>query len=1118
MVLAVLLVSGGVGMLGVVPAVAAQAGDDGVTNWDFVQPVTHQKTVPAGYIAITTAQQLSDIRNNLSGKYILMKDIDLARWGSWEPIGDTNNPFYGVLDGNGYVLENLTISITSTSDVYAGLFGRAKSNSIICNLGIINGNINVDASFSVQVGAILGATALSAGEEKSVIENCLVRCDISAKATSTSTTVMIGGVVGSFAGDIIDCNYVGSLIGQCTRNTNNSVYLGGIVGWSSANVINCRADAVINALSDCFAGGIVGVSNLTTSVKRCFADCNFIISSSYLGSSIGGIIGNLTPMSSSVDNCYASFQATIQGKANQGIHVGGIAGYVYFAPITQSYAIGNVTIETTATVYQGGIVGNRRAADASAPTTSCYYLDTTASTAFGYGNSNFSNVTPLTASQMRQQASFAGFDFDTIWSMPAGGGYPVLRGMGGAEPPQPDVYAVNYNANCPNPADVANMPYPQIKTQGVALPLSDKIPTRAGYIFKGWGTTPTRIAPDYLVGASYTADASITLWAVWAADDVKKAIIVVPGICGSELWNYQNNAPVEQLWLTYDQLLLSYKLNQLKCNAIGGTTGDIRAYDKPDSSYGTWLLTIMNGIYTPMMNKLTTTFGDAYDVQFFPYDWRLTNSKAADELNAFIEAKGYDKVVLVGHSMGGIVSSLYLSRHGQAKLEKLITLGTPYYGSPKALYAFETGNFLSFDIQAPTVKDMIPNMPGVYELLPSSRYFSNGEHYVTSRITGAYPYAQTNNFLTQRSWYNPTVAQQATALQNGLNATYDKIINGTINAYVIVGYNVKTISAVHKLTDLPFVSDVDIDKYGDGTVPLVSSVFNRSSLARAPYYVNNVDHTGLAHNKNTVQLVVNIVSDQGDTTNYAQGCDNIISRAITTQRGFTGNKIVAACPVTFTVDDKQGNWLGTVSAETISAATGHDNDFYVCGENNETKIAFIDEEADIVINGTGSGTMNFTVEKYVNGTLIGNVVYRNVPITTTTIITTTTEISGASVLNVDANGDGTIDSTINPNSIQTPAIPNLTLSKNFDKLNPRHSGTITATGADGTITWSLRDSDSKFATIDQDGTIHGKARGTILVTAKTATQTQALEVKVEYSFWQWLLVIFMFGWIWVPVK
>jgi triacylglycerol lipase len=44
-------------------------------------------------------------------------------------------------------------------------------------------------------------------------------------------------------------------------------------------------------------------------------------------------------------------------------------------------------------------------------------------------------------------------------------------------------------------------------------------------------------------------------------------------------------------------------------------------------------------------------------------------------------ATGADKVMLVGHSMGGLVSRAYLRRQGNARVAKLITLGSPHRGS-----------------------------------------------------------------------------------------------------------------------------------------------------------------------------------------------------------------------------------------------------------------------------------------------------------------------------------------------------------------------------------------------------------------------------------------------------
>ena len=57
----------------------------------------------------------------------------------------------------------------------------------------------------------------------------------------------------------------------------------------------------------------------------------------------------------------------------------------------------------------------------------------------------------------------------------------------------------------------------------------------------------------------------------------------------------------------------------------------------------------------------------------------------AEQLDAKIEticaATGARRVVLIGHSMGGLVARAYLRRFGNRRIERLITLGTPHHGS-----------------------------------------------------------------------------------------------------------------------------------------------------------------------------------------------------------------------------------------------------------------------------------------------------------------------------------------------------------------------------------------------------------------------------------------------------
>lgn len=73
-------------------------------------------------------------------------------------------------------------------------------------------------------------------------------------------------------------------------------------------------------------------------------------------------------------------------------------------------------------------------------------------------------------------------------------------------------WTVSYNANGGSGA-----PSNQTKNHGTDLTLSSTIPTRTGYIFKGWATSSTG-SVAYAAGATYTSDSAVTLYAVWEAE------------------------------------------------------------------------------------------------------------------------------------------------------------------------------------------------------------------------------------------------------------------------------------------------------------------------------------------------------------------------------------------------------------------------------------------------------------------------------------------------------------------------------------------------------------------------------------------------------------------------
>ncbi|MEA2624181.1 MAG: hypothetical protein QOD06_226 [Candidatus Binatota bacterium] len=60
------------------------------------------------------------------------------------------------------------------------------------------------------------------------------------------------------------------------------------------------------------------------------------------------------------------------------------------------------------------------------------------------------------------------------------------------------------------------------------------------------------------------------------------------------------------------------------------------------------------------------------------------------EIDAALAASGHDRVHVVAHSLGGLVARTYLrDRGGDARIERLVTLGTPHQGTKVAVFAFD---------------------------------------------------------------------------------------------------------------------------------------------------------------------------------------------------------------------------------------------------------------------------------------------------------------------------------------------------------------------------------------------------------------------------------------------
>ncbi len=80
-------------------------------------------------------------------------------------------------------------------------------------------------------------------------------------------------------------------------------------------------------------------------------------------------------------------------------------------------------------------------------------------------------------------------------------------------------YIVTYNPNCGG--TVGNLPAAQIKYYTQNVKISSAVPTRYGYTFSGWNTSPDGSGKPYKADAIYSVNEDLTLYALWTPIESK---------------------------------------------------------------------------------------------------------------------------------------------------------------------------------------------------------------------------------------------------------------------------------------------------------------------------------------------------------------------------------------------------------------------------------------------------------------------------------------------------------------------------------------------------------------------------------------------------------------------
>lgn len=113
----------------------------------------------------------------------------------------------------------------------------------------------------------------------------------------------------------------------------------------------------------------------------------------------------------------------------------------------------------------------------------------------------------------------------------------------------------------------------------------------------------------------------------------------------------------------------------------------------------------------------------------FAYDWRLSNRYNAKRLKQTVQdvldrwraqpGYGTARLVLVCHSMGGLIARYYLDVLGGAPdTRALITLGTPHRGAANAVDSLVNGVRKGFGPFSADLSTFARSLPSLYQLLP----------------------------------------------------------------------------------------------------------------------------------------------------------------------------------------------------------------------------------------------------------------------------------------------------------------------------------------------------------------------------------------------------------------
>lgn len=337
-------------------------------------------------------------------------------------------------------------------------------------------------------------------------------------------------------------------------------------------------------------------------------------------------------------------------------------------------------------------------------------------------------------------------------------------------------------------------------------------------------------------------------------------------------------------------------------------------------SIGTWVGE--NILYSPILDMISGLEGENLTFHPFGYDWRLELWDVCPDLhNLLSQFDSSDEIIIVAHSMGGLLTHTYCQWAEQKKIlpniKTVITIGTPWKGAPDSYKALRYGIDKGFFFPSKkTVAEVGRTFPSLYQLLPSREYCYNG-HYL--KIGGReLTWKDSMDHIKTLSGCN---VRNFDSLNMNTHISLNTAWPNSIEHFNIIGFkhgSVGTITIMEDDQDL--MTPVD----GDGTVPIESA--KPSNAFNSTIVYAHATHQGLTNHKPVLEWIQKLIGSgkpsavEGVYSEYTPRTDWIVQRI--------------ACPVDVFIEgeeDKLKNTAEDITRHTIGEVT------YLIHNNSEPK-------------------------------------------------------------------------------------------------------------------------------------------------------------------------------------